>query len=243
MAHLPTPTLPIFHLQMPRIETRITSVQIVPGFPARLTILDPPGWDVPPPQPSPNIRGYPDARIEHTSYALAVRHPRHYSQSTSPRQIEYFKGDVHSGSDGHPSPAVSPAHTLTIALQPTRGTEVETPKIGETEAFQRRFYQRKLSHEPLFLNFIVSRGGWADEPPAFLDFSSCKDGPIFYVNEVKDKKVNQIWKWDMRWVSVQEGDIFRTTERDRVLKLDGNRVPRLTVVRRPRIKARTNTGA
>ena len=109
---------------------------------------------------------------------------------------------------------------------------------------QVRFRQRKLSHEVLFVNYIVGKGGWTDEPPASLDFASCKDGPIFYVNEVVDKKVTQIWKWDtVQWVSVQEGDTFRTTERDRVLVLDRNRVPRLTVVRKPRaIKAKTNAG-
>ena len=84
------------------------------------------------------------------------------------------------------------------------------------------------------MNFIVSKGGWADEPPASLDFTSCRDGPIFYVNEVVDKKVDQIWKWDttcQQWVSVREGEIFRT-ERDRVLELDRNRVPRLVALRK-----------
>ena len=30
---------------MPRVETRVTSVQVVPGFPACFAIPNPPGWD------------------------------------------------------------------------------------------------------------------------------------------------------------------------------------------------------
>jgi hypothetical protein len=78
-----------------------------------------------------------------------------------------------------------------------------------------------------------------EEPPTSLDFSSCKKGPIFYVNEVTEKNVFQIWKWDVvlsRWVSVREGDIFRT-ERERELVLNRNQVPCLWALRRPRTKS------
>lgn len=94
------------------------------------------------------------------------------------------------------------------------------------------------------MNFIVNKGNWMDEPPSSLDFSSCRDGLIFYVNEVIDKKVNQIWEWNkmrQQWVSVREGEAFRTG-RDRILELDKDRVPRLRAVRKRR-KAEANTGA
>lgn len=93
-----------------------------------------------------------------------------------------------------------------------------------------------MSHEPLFVNFTVTKGGWIDDPPVPLDLSSCRDGPIFYVNEVVDKKVNQIWKWDSahkEWVSVREGEKFHTG-RDRILSLGKNRIPRLLALRHRR---------
>ena len=108
---------------------------------------------------------------------------------------------------------------------------------------QDRFHQVRLNHEPQSVNYIVSRGGWTEIPPESLDFSSCIDGPIFYVNEVVEKKVNQIWKWDtmyQQWVSVRQGEIFRT-QRERVLELDGNQVPRLRAVRKRR-KVAANAG-
>jgi hypothetical protein len=86
------------------------------------------------------------------------------------------------------------------------------------------------------VNYIVGRGYWIEKPPGPLDFSSCKDGPRFYVNEVVEKKVSQIWKWDtvyQQWVSVQQGEIFHM-ERERVLELDGNQIPRLRVTRKRR---------
>jgi len=73
-----------------------------------------------------------------------------------------------------------------------------------------------------------------EEPPTCLDFSSCKNGPIIYVNEVTERKVSQIWRWDTvlgRWISVREGEIFHT-ERDRELVLDKNQIPRLWAVRK-----------
>jgi len=84
-----------------------------------------------------------------------------------------------------------------------------------------------------------------EEPPTCLDFSSCKNGPIIYVNEVADKKVSQIWRWDTalgRWTSVREGDTF-CTERERELVLDKNQIPRLWAVRKrqPRTKSVGNS--
>ena len=101
---------------------------------------------------------------------------------------------------------------------------------------QNQFDSRKVSGEDTFVNHMISRGDWLEAPPMSLDFSSCKDGPIFYVNEVTDKKVSQIWKWDAtlaQWISVMEGDMFHTV-RERQLELDKNRVPRLRAVRRRR---------
>ena len=98
---------------------------------------------------------------------------------------------------------------------------------------QGKFDNRKLNGEGTSVNYMISRGEWLEIPPAFLDISSCKDGPIFYVNEVTDKKVTQIWNWDStlaQWRSVMEGDVFHTV-RDRRLELDENRVPRLRAVR------------
>lgn len=111
MAYLPTSTLLISSFWMARIETRIASVQIIPGFPACLTILNPPGWNLPPPQSPSSTHEYPDTGEE------------------------YFEGRVHSSSDDSVSPAVGPAHALGIPVWPTRKTEAETPlvsKAGET---------------------------------------------------------------------------------------------------------------
>lgn len=36
---------PTISVPMPRVETRVTSVQVVPGFPACFAIPNPPGWD------------------------------------------------------------------------------------------------------------------------------------------------------------------------------------------------------
>ena len=84
-----------------------------------------------------------------------------------------------------------------------------------------------------------------EEPPTSLDLSSCKDGPIIYVNEVTDKKVTQIWKWDTtqaQWASIGEGDVFHTA-RERRLQLDRNRIPRLRVVRKRQKPRQVNTEA
>ena len=109
---------------------------------------------------------------------------------------------------------------------------------------QDRFHRISLNHELQSVNYIVSRGGWIDRPPMSLDFSSCEDGPILYVNEVVDKKVNQIWKWDsghQRWVPIRQGEIFRM-KRERVLELDRNQIPRLRATRKRR-GVIVNTGA
>lgn len=107
-----------------------------------------------------------------------------------------------------------------------------------------RFTPRKLSDEDVFVNYIVSRGHWMEAPPTCLDFDSCKNGPIIYVNEVAEKKVSQIWEWDVklgRWTSIREGDTFHT-ERERELVLDKNQVPRLWAVRKRRVKSVGNDG-
>ena len=71
-----------------------------------------------------------------------------------------------------------------------------------------------------------------NDPPANLDFTSCKPGPRLYVNDVEGKNVTQAWWWKCeKWVSVKEGDVF-FTERERVLELDRNRIPRLRAVRK-----------
>ena len=91
-----------------------------------------------------------------------------------------------------------------------------------------------MNSENIFVNYTISRGDWMEEPPTSLDLSSCKNGPIIYVNEVMDKKVTQLWKWDAtlaQWSSIREGDVFHTA-RERHLELDRNRVPRLRAVRR-----------
>ena len=56
------------------------------------------------------------------------------------------------------------------------------------------------------------------------------DGPTFYVNDVTDKNVSQIWQRTADgWVSVKEGDrVF--TARERKLVLDKHKVPHLLVV-------------
>lgn len=80
----------------------------------------------------------------------------------------------------------------------------------------------------------MRRGDWVDEPPAWtFDFSSCKDGPIVFVNEVTEKKVVQIWKWDAvqcRWTPIREGETFHTS-RERLLEIDKNQIPHLRAVR------------
>lgn len=72
-----------------------------------------------------------------------------------------------------------------------------------------------------------------EEPPTSLDFNSCKDGPIIFVNEVVEKKVIQIWNWDSmrrKWSSIREGERFHTS-RERTLEIDGNAIPRLRAIR------------
>lgn len=99
---------------------------------------------------------------------------------------------------------------------------------------QGQFNHQKVCRENTSVNYTIRRGDWLETPPAALDFSSCKDGPIFYVNEVTDKKVSQIWKWDValaQWRPVMEGDVFHTV-RERRLELDENRIPRLRAVRK-----------
>lgn len=108
---------------MSRIETRIASVQIVPGFPACLTILNPPGWDAPPTRPSPSTHRYPSAGGE---YIPVVR------RLSSPQKIEDSEEDVSSNSGIHFSPEVYSAHTPSTL--PTRETEVEAPPVSEFEA-------------------------------------------------------------------------------------------------------------
>lgn len=78
-----------------------------------------------------------------------------------------------------------------------------------------------------------------EEPPKSLDFSSCKGGPIVFVNEVVEKKVIQIWKWDAvqeQWISIREGETFHTS-RERLLEIDKNQIPRLRAVRKRRGKS------
>lgn len=79
---------------------------------------------------------------------------------------------------------------------------------------------------------MVQRGPWIDQPPPFLNFDSCKDGPTFYVNDVIDMNVSQIWQRAADgWVSVKEG-LRVITERERKLGLDEHRVPRLRAIDR-----------
>ena len=85
----------------------------------------------------------------------------------------------------------------------------------------------------------MSRGDWMEEPPTSLDFGSCKDGPIVFVNEVVQKKVVQIWKWDVverQWSSIREGEMFYTS-RERLLEIDKNQIPRLRAVRNRKAKS------
>lgn len=48
---------------MIRIETRVTTVQVVQGFPACLAIPNPPGWDWDPPSRR-TPPGSPETRLE-----------------------------------------------------------------------------------------------------------------------------------------------------------------------------------
>ena len=60
------------------------------------------------------------------------------------------------------------------------------------------------------------------------------NGPAFYVNEVVDKRISQIWhRTADGWVSVKEGHTFFTM-RERKLVLDVHQVPHLLVVPRRR---------
>jgi hypothetical protein len=91
-----------------------------------------------------------------------------------------------------------------------------------------------LAGENTYVNYMIRKGDWLESPPTSLDFRLCKDGPIFYINEVTERKVTQTWKWDAtitQWVPVMEGDSFYTS-RERLLELDKNRIPRLRAVRR-----------
>ena len=69
------------------------------------------------------------------------------------------------------------------------------------------------------------------------------DGPTFYVNEVVDKNVSQIWqKTEDGWVSVKEGHTVFTA-RERKLALDEHQVPHLLAVARKRGVRRGNAGS
>jgi hypothetical protein len=101
---------------------------------------------------------------------------------------------------------------------------------------QIRFTQQKIFKENTYLNYALRRGDWIEEPPISLDFGSCRDGPIVFVNEVTEKKVVQIWKWDTvqgRWISIREGETFHTS-RERLLEVDKNQIPHLRAVRNRR---------
>lgn len=115
---------------MSRIETRITSVQIVPGFPARFTILDPPGWDTPF-QPSPSTRKYPEAGGERTCYGFSCLAP--ISPPPSSRQTEDSGGDICSSPDTRLPPMIGRSHALDTPLQPMRGMGVELSPTSKTE--------------------------------------------------------------------------------------------------------------
>jgi hypothetical protein len=60
-------------ISMPRIETRVTSVQIIPGFPACLAIPDPPGWDLLSPQQSCAFGCSPSDGSTHTHSCQQTR--------------------------------------------------------------------------------------------------------------------------------------------------------------------------
>ena len=102
------------------------------------------------------------------------------------------------------------------------------------------FSYRKLKGEQTYMNYIVRRGPWINEPPQDSDFGSCMDGPTFYVNDVVDKNVSQIWERTASgWVSVKEGHRV-VTKRERRLSLDEHQVPRLLV---QRMRSRKSIGS
>jgi hypothetical protein len=111
---------------------------------------------------------------------------------------------------------------------------------------QTTFMHQRLLKEEVFLNYIVIGGDWIEEPPTSLNFNSCKTGPVIFVNEVIEKKVIQIWKWDTVqgvWSSIREGETFHTS-RERTLEIDKNMIPRLRAVRnrKPRSKDTQKSG-
>jgi len=92
---------------MSRVETRVTSVQVVPGFPACFAILNPPGWDpISPLQSSSAECSSPDASA-------------HLSSCQQARDIE-GRDDVWFSST--PNPVWPPD----FPLPPPRVTDVET---------------------------------------------------------------------------------------------------------------------
>ena len=136
---------------------------------------------------------------------------------------------------GAPSEQISgSAPTRTRRLRRPVSAEALTRCNPDIRITQDQFNYSKLFGENTYVNYMVKKGGWIETPPTSLDFGSCKDGPIFYINEVTERKVTQTWKWDSaiaEWVPVMEGDSFYTS-RERLLELDKNRVPRLRAVRR-----------
>lgn len=108
-------------------------------------------------------------------------------------------------------------------------------KFPDQSHTQIQFVQQKILKEKIFLNYAVRRGDWVEGAPTWsdFDFGSCKDGPIVFVNEVTEKNVVQIWKWDVvqrRWISIKEGEMFHTS-RERLLEIDRNQIPHLRAVR------------
>lgn len=118
---------------MPRIETRITSVQIVPGFLARLTIPNPPGWEFSHLQQSPNTQEHPDARIKNTFHVPAAQHSQCSQQSPDFCQIGHSTEDAGFSLDVPFSPGLYPADAPGNPSRSTGRSKVNTPLMPEIE--------------------------------------------------------------------------------------------------------------
>ena len=118
---------------MSRIETRITSVQIVPGFPACLIILDPPGWDAPPKPPS--MDRYLDSGSEHTWYSPAVSHSQYSYDPRAPSKLKIQRAFAAAQTYIHRQRPVSftaPASRFSLRAKSKSGL-LQCPRQGNPE--------------------------------------------------------------------------------------------------------------
>lgn len=119
---------------MARVETRVASVQVVPGFPASIAIPNPPGW-------SPLLQRQPSVGYSSSNTSVGVS-PYHRA-----REVDGLTDDVWFSStpnplwppipilEPDPNPSRIPAHLNPPLPSPctTSTHTLPTPGIGEGE--------------------------------------------------------------------------------------------------------------